>query len=980
MKMIKKLTLLVTILAALFVGANQINVEAATADTLVIHYYRFDEDYNPWELWLWPSGGDGATYNFSGTDDYGSVATIPFDGNNLGDSDTIGIIVKQSDWTKDVGIDRFIDMTNPNTEGEVHIWLIQDDANIYYTAEEADTSDRVLQSTFSDANTIDFTATGTVTESMVKVYEGETLLTTSNFSYNNGNGSIDIDASIDLTNKYFIEIDYDGTGGELFQVAFDGFYSSDMFEAQFGYDGELGVIYSETETEFKIWAPISDNITLNLYTKGHTSSQTDYQGNPGVDTPYETHSLTQQGKGVWSVTVSGDLDGVYYTYSIDNGGFVSEIVDPYAFTAGVNGKRGMVIDFDQYDPANWDTDTRPDTMTSYTDAIIYELHVRDLTSHETWTGTEDYRGKFLGLVESGTTYQGVTTGFDHIKELGVTHVQLVPVFDHGIINETRLNDPSYFGIKDGIFNWGYMPENFNVVEGSYSTDPYNGEVRVTEFKQMVQEFHNEDIRVIMDVVYNHTGKSADSNFDLILPGYYFRMNSDGTFSNGSGTGNETASDRIMFQKYMVDSLVFWAEEYNVDGYRFDLMKLHDVETMNKVVDALHAIDPTIMVYGEPWTGGTSPLSNSVAAYNGTLDQMPGVGVFNDDTRDAIKGSVFDAGAKGFVQGNKFADDRVLLGITGATAQENLATGALPKGTWAVEPSQAINYVTAHDNNTLHDKLMLSSLPSDEDLIRMGRQANSIILTSQGVSFLHAGVEFLKSKPCVVIDGEAQGECDSSNRYDHNSYRSPDGTNQFNWNDKVENIETYNYYKNMITLRREKDIFTLDTAQDISEHLEIIQDSELGFVSFFLHNTDDYWQTTYVMHNNGAEERQVMLHPGTWNVIATTEEFGTYETIDYNGTMIANFQTLEVKEGGQLITLATNETLIMYSTEKVDYIEDFQDVEPTPEEVDCTATPDHVDCEVDPMPTDDGLSLPVISAIIVGFVALGSGLFVLIKRK
>ena len=609
----------------------------------------------------------------------------------------------------------------------------------------------------------------------------------------------------------------------------------------------------------------------------------------------------------------------------------------------------MVINFDSYNPDGWDTDERPDTMVSYTDAIIYELHIRDLTSHETWTGTEDFRGTFLGLAESGTTYQGVTTGLDHILELGVTHVQLVPVFDHGIIDETRLDDSTYYGIQDGIFNWGYMPENFNVLEGSYSTDPYNGEVRTTEFKELVQTFHENDVRVIMDVVYNHTGKSADSNFDIILPGYYFRMNANGTFSNGSGTGNETASENYMFRKYMVDSLTFWATEYNIDGFRFDLMKLHDVTTMQEVTEALHDIDETIMIYGEPWTGGTSMLSESDAAYNANLDELPGVAVFNDDTRDGIKGSVFEIGDLGFVQGNNYADSRILLGITGATAQAGLSLNALPKGAWANEPSQTINYVTAHDNNTLYDKLVLSTHASAEDIIRMQRQSNTIILTSQGIPFLHAGVEFLKSKPCTVIDGESQGECDSANLYDHNSYRSPDDTNQFDYNDKVANIDTFNYYKALISLRKTKDIFTLDSTADIADSIVIIPDQQTGFVSFFLNDPTDDWKTTYVLHNNGDESREVMIHPGTWNVVVTTDEIDSA------------LETLYVQEGGEVITIAKNETLVMYSTETVEFISGFNVEDDTP-----------IDNN-----NSNSLLIPLIA---VGVIAVAGVSALVIKRK
>jgi len=931
MKFLNKILLVMTFAFIITIG-NISDVHASSADTLVIHYYRYDDNYSEWSLWLWayePVGAGGKTHTFTEDDSYSKVATVDLATHELDTSTKLGFIVKKGDWVeKDISSDRYIDMTSPNLDGEVHIYLVQNNPNVYYTEAEADTSNKILTATFDDEDTISYSGTAASVEADVKLYADDIEVAISNFTSSGNSGSFDITEDVDLTKKYKLEVDFKDDEPATSNISFDGFYSSDLFNDQFGYDGDLGAIYSPTETTFKLWAPISDEITLNLYTKGHTLSQSDYDGNAGVDTPYETHTMTLGAKGVWSVSVDGDLDGIYYTYTVKNGDFSNEIVDPYAFSAGINGKRGMVIDFDNYDLTGWNSDTRPDTMDSYTDAIIYELHVRDLTSHETWTGTEDYRGKFLGLVEPGTTYQTVTTGFDHIKELGITHVQLVPVFDHGIIDETRLNDESYYGIKDGIFNWGYMPENFNVLEGSYSTDPYNGEVRTTEFKQLVQSFHNEDIRVIMDVVYNHTGKSADSNFDIILPGYYYRMNTNGTFSNGSGTGNETASEHYMFQKYMVDSLTFWATEYNIDGFRSDLMKLHDVETMQKVTDALHAIDDTIMIYGEPWTGATSPLPSSEAAYNANLDEMPGVAVFNDDTRDGVKGSVFNAGEKGFVQGNNFADPRILLGITGATLQTNLPTNALPKGAWALQPTQTINYATAHDNNTLHDKLILSAQPTNEELIRMQRQSNAILLTSQGVPFLHAGVEFLKSKPCTVIGNEAQGECDSANHFDHNSYRSPDETNQFDYNDKVTNIDTYNYYKALIELRKMKDVFTLSTTDEISDSLVLIPDSTLGFVSFMLNNPNDLWKTTYVLHNNGDEAREVMIHPGTWNVVLTKSEVGAKTTTAYDGSSIDNFETLYVQEGGKKVTLDKNETLVMYSTDSVEFIETFMNEEVT----------------------------------------------------
>jgi len=912
MKLLNKITIIFALMMTIFITSN-VDVHAEEASKIVVHYFRFDQDYNDWSLWLWqskPNSGEGEQVDFNGTDSYGVYYENELVDTNLEGATEVGIIVRTDDWGKDVGQDRFIDMTNPNGSGEVHVYLVQNDPNIYYSVEEADISNKILTAAFEDGNTISFSATAASTVEQITLFKGTEEIAITNFEINGFNGSFDITEEVDLSQKYTLQIDFGDPEIATSNVGFDGFYESDTFNDAYGYEGTLGAIYSETETTFKLWAPISDHVVLNLYTAGHDASTLDYDGLAGVDDPYDTITMTKGEKGVWSTTVTGDLDKIYYTYSVTNGDYTNELVDPYAMTTGVNGDRGMVINFDRYNPENWDNDTRPDTMVTNTDAVIYELHVRDLTSHETWNGTEDYRGKFLGLVESGTTIQGYTTGFDHILELGVTHVQLVPVFDHGIIDETRLNDPSYYGIQDGIFNWGYMPENFNALEGSYSTDPFNGEVRVTEFKEMVQAFHDNGIRVIMDVVYNHTGKSADSNFDMILPGYYFRMNSDGTFSNGSGTGNETASERFMFNKFMVDSLVYWTEEFHIDGYRFDLMKLHDVDTMNDIADRLHEIDPTIMIYGEPWTGGTSKLSESNAAYNANLDQMPGVAVFNDDTRDGIKGSVFEASEKGFVQGNNYADARVLLGVTGATSQTNLPLGALPKGPWAYSPNQTINYVTAHDNNTLHDKLYLSTFASMPTLERMQRQANTLILTSQGIPFLHAGVEMMRTKPCVVIDGVAQGECDTQNRFDHNSYRSPDETNQIDWNWKVDYYDTFKYYQSIIHLRLTKDVFTLGTSEEIADHLQIILDDQSGFVSYLLQDENDSWKRIYLLFNNGYESRDVTLLEGTWNVVATTDEIGD---ITDDG-----LSTLYVQEGGEVITLGVNDTLIMYSTDSVDY--------------------------------------------------------------
>ncbi len=888
---------------------------------LYVHYYRFDGEYDDWSLWLWPNEPeslDGAQYFFEETDDFGVVAEIPIEGNDFEDSTEAGIIVRGvDDWTKDIDADRFIDMSQKDDDGNLHIYLVENTVDIYYSEDDVDAGDRIMQSQFTSDDTIEFRTTSPVDEADISILKDDNPVTIDAFDMTENNGTITLSETVDLNSTYHITIDFGNDVVRTSMVRFDGFYDSQAFEDAYYYDGELGAIHSADSTTFRLWAPISEAVTLNLYTHGHESSQLDYDDNAGVDTPYEEIDLTRIEKGVWEATVDGDLHGVYYTFTVTNDDISNEVVDPYAYSTGVNGERGMVVDFDQTNPDNWEVDERPPTITNFTDAIIYEIHVRDYTTHDSWNGADDYRGKFLGLTETGTTFEGVTTGFDHIKDLGVTHVQIIPFFDHGIIDETRLNDPDYEGIHDGIFNWGYMPEHFNTVEGSYSTDPFNGDVRITELKSMIQHFHNNDLRIVMDVVYNHTGKSADSNFDLILPGYYFRMNEDGSFSNGSGTGNETASERAMMRKYIVDSITFWAEEYNIDGFRFDLMKLHDVETMNAIRDALDAIDPTIMMYGEPWTGGTSPLPSDEAAFNETLDEMTGIGVFNDDTRDGAKGSVFDGEDPGFIQGNNAQDAKLLLGVVGGTYHQDLPISQLPKGAWAPEPTQTINYVTAHDNNTLHDKIMLSTedITSDE-LIRMQRQANNIILTSQGIPFLHGGVEIMRTKPCIEPDG-GEDTCDANGLYDHNSYRSPDETNQIDWQWKVDNYDTFEYYKSMIELRKMKDVFRLPTALDISQQVDIIDDGQNGLIAYYLYNQDDLWKTTMVIHNNGLEERTIDLAAGDWHVVVTTDDIGDYIQVTEGTETYDSLTVLETYTNEETITLAPNETLILYNTDDLE---------------------------------------------------------------
>jgi len=879
-------------LTSLFIVSN-VSMHAQETTTLIVNYHRFDGEYSGWSLWLWqnrPSPGDGQNIAFNDVNDQTGSRQLVYEleGTHLEGATEAGAIVRRSDWTKDVDQDLFIDLTNPDSNGVVEVYLVSQDPNVYYSLDTIDLSHRLQRIDFKDTRVIEWEAsTSSLSAEQVTVYADDEVQSFSDFSQRGFTGQLTLDNPADLSKSYRIEVDFEeeDTDPKTYDIGFRGIYASDEFNDAFYYDGELGALYSSKETTFKLWAPISSDVTLNLYNVGHDAGLISFDGVEGEDDPYDTYEMNYIDRGVWEVTVSGDLHGKYYTYDVTNGNTTHrDVVDPYTRSTGINGLRGMVVDFSRLNPDPWVYGERPSNISRPTEAIIYEAHIRDYTSHETWNGTENYRGKYLGFAETGTTYQGLPTGFDHFVDLGITHVQLLPVHDIGMaIDETRIEDPDYRDRQDTIFNWGYMTLHFNTLEGSYATDPWDGAVRVEEFKQLVQTFHDHDMRVVLDVVYNHTATSGDSNFEKIVPGYYFRFNEDGSFSNGSGTGNETASEHAMFRKFMVDSVTFWAEEYNISGYRFDLMKLHDVETMNQIEEALLAIDENFLIYGEPWDAGGSNLPEEEAAYKGTLDRMPNIGVFNDDTRDGVKGSVFNYTEPGWVQGTSSLNETIKLGIVGATNHPQLNLAALNDGAWAIQPHQTIQYVTAHDNNTLHDKLVLSAPDASFDEIKsMHKQSNAIILTAQGIPFLHGGVEMMRTKPCVVINDEPQGECDANLMFDHNSYRSPDATNQIDWNWKVDHNDVFEYHKGLIALRKATDVFTYDSADKIADRVDfaIINDNR-DVVSFFIYDPESAWEYTIVAHNNSNQERRLDLLGMEWNLVVNKDQAGldTIDTID-----------------------------------------------------------------------------------------------------
>ncbi len=538
----------------------------------------------------------------------------------------------------------------------------------------------------------------------------------------------------------------------------------DTIGMQYAYGGKLGAVWTAERTSFAVWSPAAESAELRLY---HDDSEAQ---------PFRTEIMRNE-NGVWKAEIPGDQNGVYYTYAFTHGGNTAETIDIYARSCGANGKRGMILDLRATDPDGWENDEKV-KLPDYTDAVIYELHVRDFSSDE--SGKFTLRGKFGAFCEKAVNGFGDTIGLDYIKKLGVTHIHLLPVFDYQSVDE---NDPG------AGFNWGYDPLNYNIPEGSYSTDPHRGEARVREFKQLVQAAHERGIGVIMDVVYNHTYATEDSPFNKTFPGYYYRHNADGTLSNGSACGNEFASERAMASRFIADSLLYWAREYHIDGFRFDLMGLLDIATLNSAAAELRAENPSVILYGEGWTGGECPLPEELRAMKMNARMLPQFAMFSDDFRDGVKGSVFSDEDCGYVNG-KAAENAELIKsvISGGIWREDV--GRASGECWADKPQQSVNYVEAHDNLTLYDKLR-SSMPgaSESDIAAADKLAAALVFLSQGVPFIQAGQEILRSK--TAADGS----------FVHDSYNSPDSVNSIKWNDITLRRGVMEYYRGLIAARK-----------------------------------------------------------------------------------------------------------------------------------------------------------------------------------
>ena len=594
------------------------------------------------------------------------------------------------------------------------------------------------------------------------------------------------------------------------------FVRSNDFDNYFSYDGELGALYEKEGTLLRVWTPTAKSVEVWIY------ADDSFKG------PSTKIEMVQKPKGIFEAYLPGDQHGTIYVYKIlflNNRESIS--VDPYARATTVNGMKSVIADLNRTNPDGWGE--RLPAFGLPEEAIIYELHIRDFSISET-SGIVN-KGKFLGLTEKNTqNASGRKTGLDYLIDLGITHIQILPMFDYATVDEANLTEPQY--------NWGYDPLNYNVPEGSYSTDPFDPFNRIFELKQMIRTLHDNGLRVIMDVVYNHVYDPKDQALERTVPGYFYRYNADGSLANGTGVGNDTASERHMMRKYIIDSVKYWAKEYHLDGFRFDLMGIHDSVTMNAIREALDKIDPSIIIIGEGWEMST-PLPEDLKASQRNAQAMPRIAHFNDSIRIALKGSDFgDEKDRGFISGKNYLEDLLLRNIKGAMHLSSHSS--------YVDPEQVIQYVEAHDNLTLYDKLLRSN-PDDSEEVRIKRHtlATSIVLLSQGVPFIHGGQEFLRTKAGVA-----------------NSYQSPDEINQFEWERVTTFQESVAYVKGLIALRKSEYLFRLHTIEEIEAHFTILSEN-FNIVAFSLTNSEKKY---IVIFNGNRSDTIFRIQKGKYAIL------------------------------------------------------------------------------------------------------------------
>lgn len=818
-------------------AANQIDV--------TIHYHRLADDYTSedgmkaWDIWGWADGVNGAAYPFTEHDDYGLIAKYTLKGSGMSTPQFIVRYGGDSWEAKDPNdenrtIPQSAITVNADGTASAEIWLVQGDTTIYTNGTLYDAKGMIVSAEMTDFNTITVKLNKALTIDKPADAVSVEGVKIKDVKASGNTVTITTADNLDVTKAYKVTIEDYGTQN----VSLGAVVRSDAFDKKYAYDGDdLGVTYKAEKSTFKLWAPTATKVTLRLYADSTDpkAAQTD------------AVTLEKSGKkGVWTFAVDKDLKDYAYDYELTFAdGTVNTSADPYATAAVANGERSVVLSGKE----KGDAGKRMASFSKPTDAIITEANVRDMTINPNSGVSEANRGKYLGFVEEGTTVDGkqgaASTGIDYLKSLGVTHVQIMPVYDYGSVDET--GDLSY----GAQYNWGYDPENYNVPEGSYSSDPSDPSARVKEMKQMVSGLHKNGLYVVMDVVYNHVYNASEHAFNKTVPGYYFRYDANGNLTNGSGCGNDVASERAMARKYIVDSVKYWATEYNVDGFRFDLMGLIDQTTMNQVRAALDEIDPSILVIGEGWDM-TDAIGNQETTQP-NASKVKGVAFFNDSLRDAIKGSVFSDEDTGFIAGKADKENLIATNVLGCNnKREGIdENGHCNNGTADTNyggADQVVQYVEIHDNLTLYDKLVKSA-PNDSEETRLARAklADSLILLSQGITDMQFGQEFLRTKGG-----------------DGNSYNAGDAVNAIDWNRTVEQAGSVNYVKGLIALRKSIKNLHLSSYDDIAKNMTVLQQSD-GVVAYQLKDGSD----TYVVVFNANESAATVeaVPSGKYTVLA-----------------------------------------------------------------------------------------------------------------
>ena len=880
--------LLPAILAFALIAPVSISVNSASAAgscptaqcaTLTVHYKRTSvpPSYGDWGLWLWAFKADPGLpesqvtpFSSSQLDSNGFAvltAQVPITPNVT----QLGLIPRlKSGWTKDVDVDRLVNLDANKT---AEIWIKQDDAYIYNNSSFILPAEiwaasiqtfRTIKVTLSKANGTagpGFSITGTDAPAIEKVEKVKDL--SNGTTSSNKQWLITTATDIPLgSNLTLVHQDADPTrafGSRLINPA--AIFSSPEFVSAYTYDGDdLGATYSSTKTDFRVWAPTASEVSLLTY------ANADAAKNTAMVTP-----MVKSVKGTWTASLNGDRHLQVYMYRVTVGGNTEEAVDPYARSVTANGVRGVVVDLLKTNPAGFLTQVKPAFSGKAADSIMYELHVRDASIEATSGVKAADRGKFKGLAQLGTSVKvgkvSGSTGLSYMKELGVTHVQLLPMYDYASGGD-ELNP---------TFNWGYDPEHFNVPEGQYSSDPTNPVARITELKTAIQAMHKNGLRVTMDVVYGHVASATEFSQSLIVPGYWFRKDASGNLTNRSGCGNDTATERPMVRKFIVDSMKYWTREYKLDGYRIDQMGLWDVTTMNQVRDAVKAIEPKATIIGEAWSmGGDSglPQGNQTQLVN-----MPGIGGFNDGIRNAVKGSPDGLSDGGYVNGNPVGTLSALkAGIVGHTPSNTLTVPWL-----TLDAGQSVNYAEAHDNMTLFDKLWaVNNQSSRAAVAKQSRQISALLFASQGTVFIQAGQEFLRSK-----------------NGDHNSYRSSDAVNSLKWTERINQKVTVDYNKGLIAMRKAHPAFRLNTPASIQANLKFLN-APNNVLAFSLNGkaVKDKWATIVVISNPNSTTQKVNLPAtGDWKVVVSGDKAGV--------------TTLTTLKKAKTASVLANSTVIMW---------------------------------------------------------------------